>query len=146
VRFLAERRLPGGAFELTLLGRLGQSYALFASTNLIEWLPIRTFVCTNLPTVLVDADATNWRLRFYHFGPQALLTRPWLLYGSPPLTSTGVNLVLGSFPGISYRIERSTNLNDWQVVTNFVSTNALMSVRDPAAPDDSRRFYRALIP
>lgn len=146
VRFLAQRRLASGAMELTVLGRLGQRYALFASTNLTDWLPIQNFACTNLPLLLLDGAATNWGARFYRFGPQAAIPRPSLAFGSPALASNGVNLLLDGFAGIAYRLERSSNLNDWQVVTNFVSTNALMPVRDPVAPNESQRFYRALIP
>jgi hypothetical protein len=146
VRFLAQRRLPGGAMELTALGRLGQSYAVFTSTNLTDWLPVQNFTCTNLPTVLMDFTSTNGGLRFYRFGPQTGIPRPRLSFALPPFDSHGVNLLLSGFAGIGYRLERSTNLTDWESVTSFVSTNAQMPVRDALPPNEAPRFYRALIP
>ncbi|MDB6111929.1 MAG: conserved repeat domain protein, partial [Pedosphaera sp.] len=146
VRFLSEQRLPGGGFQLTVLGRLAQSYALFASTNLSDWTPITNFTCTDLPTVLIDPAATSFKLRFYRLGPQSAISQPSLEFGAPPLAANGVNLVLKGFAGITYQLQTSTNLNDWFALTNFTSSSVLMPLRDPSATNDRCRFYRVTIP
>ena len=40
------------------------------------------------------------------------------------------------------RVDFSTNLVNWTVLTNFVTTNATMSAYDPAAVSSKNRFYR----
>ncbi|MEI7936524.1 MAG: Ig-like domain-containing protein [Verrucomicrobiota bacterium] len=63
-----------------------------------------------------------------------------------PMTSNGLQLSLGVSPGISGRVEVSTNLEDWTTLTSFISTNATMQFRDSAATNYNRRFYRAVVP
>ena len=63
-----------------------------------------------------------------------------------PMTSDGLHLSLGVSPGISGRIEVSTNLEDWTTLSSFISTNATMQFRDSAATNLNRRFYRAVVP
>ena len=60
--------------------------------------------------------------------------------------SDGLHLSLGVSPGISGRIEVSTNLEDWTTLSSFISTNATMQFRDSAATNLNRRFYRAVVP
>jgi hypothetical protein len=63
-----------------------------------------------------------------------------------PLTETGLDLYLEVTPGLNGRIESSTNLVFWTTLTNFVGTNVPVHFRDSAAPNYSRRFYRAVSP
>lgn len=48
--------------------------------------------------------------------------------------------------GRSYTIHASTNLVNWTALTNFVSATGTNQCTDPAAPNFSRRFYRAVTP
>lgn len=146
VRFLSEQPLTNGGFQLTALVRPQQSYVLFASTNLHDWMPLTNFSGTNLTVMLLDSAAANYALRFYRLGPQSDIPPPSLAFGAPPLASNGVNLVLSGFTGIGYRLQSSTNLVDWFTVTSFTSTNGLMPLRDPSATNDACRFYRVTIP
>jgi hypothetical protein len=70
-----------------------------------------------------------------------------LSFGSAhPLIGTGLDLYLQVTPGLNCRIESSTNLVFWTMLTNFVGTNVPVHFRDSAAPNYSRRFYRAVSP
>ena len=48
--------------------------------------------------------------------------------------------------GAIYGIEASTNLVDWLLLTNWVSTNTVMQFIDTGAANFNRRFYRAVLP
>jgi hypothetical protein len=61
--FGACRYLPDGMFQMEVFGELARTYALQASTNLVNWTPILNFSCTNLPTILLDA--ADGSARFY---------------------------------------------------------------------------------
>jgi hypothetical protein len=55
--------LPSKMFQMEVFGRFGQNYALEVSTNLINWSSVRTFTCTNSPTILLDS--ASGRVQFY---------------------------------------------------------------------------------
>ena len=51
--------------SLALAGPLGSNYLVQASTDLVNWTPIRYFGITNSPFYFNDAAATNSGVRFY---------------------------------------------------------------------------------
>ena len=57
----------------------------------------------------------------------------------------GFNFSIKLAPGLSGRIEVSTNLIDWNVLTNFAETNGALNISDPNATTP-QRFYRAVVP
>ncbi len=57
--------LPDGSFQLTVHGDAGLSYTLQASTNLVDWVPLQSFVSTNGTMTVVDSAATNFTCWFY---------------------------------------------------------------------------------
>jgi hypothetical protein len=59
------QRLPDGTFEFAFYGVVGSNYTLQASTSLMDWTSLFSFVCTNSPTVLLDTNATKYNRRFY---------------------------------------------------------------------------------
>jgi len=63
-----------------------------------------------------------------------------------PLTATGLDLNLQISPGLNGHIQVSTNLLTWSAFTNFLGSATNLNLRDPAATNFSRRFYRAVIP
>jgi hypothetical protein len=65
-------------------------------------------------------------------------TRPW--------TTNGFDFMLQGPIGFNYVIQASTNLLNWQPITNFVSTNSTTYFRDSTATNYGRRFYRAVVP
>ncbi len=64
---------------------------------------------------------------------------------SQPASNNGFNFTLKLEPGLSGRIEVSTDLIDWNVLTNFTETNGTVNITDPNATTP-RRFYRAIVP
>ena len=138
---------PDGAFQLAVIGHAGDSYALMASTNLVDWTALLKFTCTNVSTMLLDPASTNFGRRFYRLAPVSVLPRPRL--GFRPGVAVGTNnirLVLEGVPGVSYRVESSTNLADWAPINTFLSTNSLMYLEDIPAFLTGRKFYRAVAP
>jgi hypothetical protein len=67
--FTLARRLSSGQFQMTVAGSSGQGYTLFASTNLVNWVPLFGFTCTNSNMIITDPGATNFNQRFYGLGP-----------------------------------------------------------------------------
>lgn len=72
-RFSSEQ--PGvftnGGFQLQFTGSGPATYRIWASTNLVDWVPIGTAIYLgqlSLPYRYLDADATNWPIRFYRAG------------------------------------------------------------------------------
>jgi hypothetical protein len=63
-----------------------------------------------------------------------------------PLSADGFLLTVQGPRGSNYVIQVSSDLINWQPLTNFVSTNATMYFQDTTATNYSRRFYRALLP
>jgi hypothetical protein len=51
--------------SLMLQGTIGQSYIIQASTDLVNWQTIASFVSTNWPEYFYDPAATNFAERFY---------------------------------------------------------------------------------
>ncbi len=141
LRFLTWQMQTNGTYLMTVLGTPGQRYALLASTNLSNWVPILTFTCTNFPTVVMDPAASNYAGRFYLIGPLTTVPQPRLGFGSgQPLSSNGLDLTLEGFAGVSYQIEGSTNLLDWVTVTNFIGTNSITPFRDASATNQPWKF------
>ena len=139
--------LGGTNFQMEVYGAEGRDYTLQASTNLVNWVGILNFACTDTPTIVVDAASQNYARRFYRVAPLASVARPSLGVGSArPLGTNGLDLVLFSQPGLEYRIDASSDLLNWTALTNLVSTNAVMHFMDSAATNYDRRFYRAVMP
>ena len=136
-----------GGFQLSVYGQVGQTYTLLASTNLTSWIPLLTFVCTNQPTAVADPTAGNFKLRFYRLVQGTVLAPVTLGFSSArPWTTNGLYLMLQGTIGPNYVIEASTNLVQWQSVTDIVSTNSPVYFTDPTATNFPFRFYRAVLP
>jgi hypothetical protein len=144
---VAQQRLSDGSFQIAFYGDIGSACVLQGSTNLVNWTPVLCFTCTNSPAVVVDTAGKNFTERFYRIAPLTSTPRPVLMFATPhPLTSSGLDFSLEGVPGLSYRVDVSTNLANWLPLTNFGCTNWIMFFRDGAATNYSRRFYRAVVP
>lgn len=147
LHFVGWQYLPDGRFKLTIFGQTGHNYTLQATTNLVDWVPVTSFVCTNGVMDVFDPAATNLSSRFYRLTTITSVPGMRLELGSAhPLTTNGLDLVLYSTTGLEYRVDASSDLVTWAAITNFISTNATTYFRDSSATNYSRRFYRAVVP
>jgi hypothetical protein len=72
---------------------------------------------------------------------------------NPPVTLSQPQWLNGTFAfniacpfGRALRVDFSTNLVNWAVLENFVTTNVTMAVNDPSAVSSRTRFYRVALP
>jgi hypothetical protein len=71
---------------------------------------------------------------------------PILGFGSSaPLNSNGFSLMVQGPVGSNYVVQASTDLVNWQTITNFLSTTWLTYFTDPTATNNPYQFYQ-LIP
>lgn len=135
---------PDGQFQVAVFGQIGTNYTLLASTDLSKWTPIVNFICTNTPMNVVDTLAKNYSYRFYRIAQGTIMIPITLGFNTAqPLSANGFLLNVQGPPGSNYVIQVSSDLINWQPLTNFVSTNASMSIQDTSATNYSQRFYRA---
>lgn len=64
----------------------------------------------------------------------------------PTALSNVVKLAIAGAPGFNYRVESSTNLTRWTILTNLQSTGMVMRVQFPPAPGPGGVFYRTVVP
>jgi hypothetical protein len=57
--------LPGGQFQLGVMGVAGNTYVLQATTNFIDWTPLNTNTATTNTFNLLDPGAASYPFRFY---------------------------------------------------------------------------------
>ncbi len=63
------RFITDGAFQLAVLGEPGRTYSLDISTNLVDWVTVTSFVCTNASTVVTDPNTAAFNCKYYRVGP-----------------------------------------------------------------------------
>ncbi|HZL77563.1 MAG TPA: Ig-like domain-containing protein [Candidatus Limnocylindrales bacterium] len=137
--------------NLMLSGPVSSNYLVEASTNLINWTPIATFSTTNSPFYFTDTDATNYSQRFYRAlllgtGYVAPSNSVSIAFGAAqPLSTNGFQLILNAPISSTVAIQTSTNLVNWQTLTQFVVENSPIYFTDPQATNYSQRFYRAVV-
>ena len=70
-----------------------------------------------------------------------------LLYcTNKPTPAQGLKLNLALSPGLNGHVLVSTNLLTWITLTNFTSTNSVLTIYDPGATNQKARYYRAVVP
>ncbi len=139
--------LSNGRSNVTIFGQVGHNYTLQASTDLVNWVPVLTFGCTNAKMDVPDPTAMNFVHRFYRLVSPPSVTGMIIGPGpDQPFDGEGFNLVLMAPPGLDYRIDASSDLVTWTMLTNFFSTNAATYLIDPEATNYHQRFYRAVAP
>jgi hypothetical protein len=62
--------LTSEGFELSVTGEAGALYIVEASADLIEWLPVASFMGTGDPVLVRDVDTTAHGQRFYRVRPE----------------------------------------------------------------------------
>ncbi len=66
--FNSPPRFVNGQFQLTVGGAIGQTYTLLGSIDLVTWVPLSVFACTNPSTLVYDPSTNGFTRRFYKFG------------------------------------------------------------------------------
>jgi hypothetical protein len=74
---------PDGQFNLAIFGQTGTNYTLLASTDLLNWIPVLNFTCTNTPINVVDPGAKYYGWRFYRIAQGTLPVTLKLALNSP---------------------------------------------------------------
>ena len=74
IRFSQAQWLTNSVFLMSVEALVGETYTLWTSTNLSDWLPVLNFTCTISPTIVTDPGAQNDQRRFYRIARQ--LTSP----------------------------------------------------------------------
>jgi hypothetical protein len=54
-----------GTFQMTIVGQMGHSYAVAASTNFTSWSSLTNLIGTNAPIDVIDPETSNFNYRFY---------------------------------------------------------------------------------
>lgn len=63
---------------------------------------------------------------------------------SAALADEQVRMTVSAEPGFSYRIQTSTNLTDWTLLTERQNPDGMFEVTDDLSPAHAQRFYRAV--
>ena len=135
------------SFQIAFYGVFGSNYTLQASTDLKNWTSLFGFSCTNWPMYLVDTNAMHYTHRFYRIAQFGVSPSISLGFGLVnPWTTNGLSLMLQGPVGSNYIIQASTDLINWQPITNFATTNSPFFFTDPAATNYNHRFYRGVMP
>jgi hypothetical protein len=86
-------------------------------------------------------------MTFYRMVSTTNPPTPILTVLNPTQTSTNApQLQIITPPGYSYTISYSTNLSDWNTLTNFYSTYWNTQMSDPSGIGLPTRYYRATTP
>jgi Fibronectin type III domain len=125
-------------FQMAFYGVPGQNYTLQASTDARHWQNLFDFMATNSPTYVTDTTAANYAQRFYRME----VSNPRPAVTSPSWTAGGFSLLVQGPIGSNYVVQASTNMANWQTITNFKSTASPTAVTDVNAKNFKQRFYR----
>jgi alpha-tubulin suppressor-like RCC1 family protein len=124
---------PAGTFTLTFGGYSNLAYQVWASTNLVDWMPLGAAVASSNGWYdFVDADMPNWPYRFYR------ISQP---------SDHAFNVVFSGHSNATYRVWASTNLLDWEPLGSASAiSNGWFKFMDFDAAAFPHRFYKAGAP
>jgi hypothetical protein len=153
-------RLPDGRYRIRVVGVRGQSFVLQGSSNNHTWETILIETLQADYVDIVDNQAARFPQRLYRVLPLEAL-----LISQPPLqvanavspepvriANFGVTsdgrfwLRVTGTTGQPFRIQTSTDLQNWSELTNSVITGGTMDFADGDATSNEARFYRILPP
>ncbi len=139
------RRLSDGSFGLLIAGTNAQSFAIQASTNLVDWTTVSIDTLLGNSQDFVDAEAGSLPWRFYRVLPLEALLAKRLHVEAGTLDGSGAFSVrvIGQ-GGQPFMVQASTNLMNWTELTRGILIGDLFDFRDPPSASLPERFYRAL--
>jgi hypothetical protein len=144
-----EGQAGAGRLGLVLAKPVGQSFAAAVQPLVqVEFSAIGApgeaavgFADTPVFREIADAGATVLDASFLE-GTITIVQPPHLDAALRPAGS-GAELRLTGAPGETYRIEVSSDLLTWKFLANAVAGSQPVTIADPAAAQQSQRFYRA---
>ncbi len=140
---LTLQKLADGQIRLRLVGEPYEQHRIEASQDLRVWTLVSNVTFAVPPGLVIDPDASNFTHRFYRSvwqPPKVALAGPAQFVG------TQFRLQLAGEIGRVYRVQASTNLTDWQTLTNVILTNPITPFIDGNAFNFQQRFYRFELP
>jgi subtilisin-like proprotein convertase family protein len=144
--------LSDGSLRLTWSSVPGAVYEVQATTNWTAWTTLTHITATGTTTTYTDPTPTGGQpLRFYRVraiggSPPTPPPIPTLVLVTPISAGSGFAFWWSSSPGVQYEVDYSTNLINWQVLTNLVATSTQTLFTDPTPVNGlGFRFYRVII-
>jgi alpha-tubulin suppressor-like RCC1 family protein len=141
---------PGnGSMRMRLFGSCGiNPIVVYASTNLSDWHPIYTNVPSMGPIDFIDAQSQGRQRRFYRAAEVAvgIPTASPLRFLTASLVGGQLRMEVHGQAGFVYSVQSSSDLHQWTTLTNVAFSGLDLTVSDPAAGSNGRRFYRAVTP
>jgi hypothetical protein len=129
-----------GARALRISGEVNwqsNSFRLTAATNVLKWRYART------NAVFVSQGQNCGWLDQVTFNPQ-MRAFPYTLAPPRPQPDGSLQLAVTGESGCNCQIQYSTDLANWTLLTNFVTTGGSTALADPGAANAPVRFYRAV--
>ena len=109
LNFLSEQYLPGGAgFVLNLGVTPGVTNTLQASTNLIDWITLTTFVSSSNSWIYTDLNASQYPYRFYRLEAPAIGLSGVLQDGQSAFYTVNVPATFNGQPVIGWKLDVTT--------------------------------------
>jgi hypothetical protein len=106
-------------------------------------VPLTNLLFTNLSMEFIDPDAARYTHRFYR---TAWVLPEARLQAAPSAPGGPFKFTVAGDVGRTYRVQVSTNLADWVLLTNLVLTNTATPFTDSQSTQFNRRFYRIALP
>ena len=136
-------RLANGAYQVWVIGATGQSFIIQASSDWQNWVTIRTDTLVGSSLEFIDTTAATFANRYYRVVPldAELNTEPFAIASAGVPVPGSFSVLLSGTAGQPFRLQRSTNLMNWEDVTTGILTNQLLEFLDDTTRFD-QRFYR----
>lgn len=142
-------RLPDGRFQLSVEGATGQSLAIQASTNLVDWETLAVDTILGGQVLFVDNGAAGSPQRFYRVMPLESLAQgaPLQTRLMPLASGGGVRVQISGEPGQPFRLRASSDLIHWVELTrNWISGDSADFLDTDAATLPFRFYETAPLP
>ena len=138
-------RLPDDRFQFGVGGALGQSYAIQASTNLVDWETLSIDTAMGGQGSFVDEEAVNFPQRFYRVVPLdgLYMGTPLRATLAPAVAGGGFRVRILGEPGQPFRLRASSDLVYWTELTRNWISGDWVDFLDTDAASLPCRFYQA---
>jgi hypothetical protein len=133
-------------FQVSMMGVPGQSFVIEASSDLIHWEKLCTDTLISNHFAFIDAEAKTLPKRFYQAVPleSVFYQAPLVIQAESMKTKAEFSFVITGTQGQIFLIQASTNLVDWNDLTNGTLSGNTLTFTDFDAALFERRFYRAV--